>query len=409
MKVSKTLLSMSTVMTTAFAQTAVTGVSIPPELAYLLPEPYTGKLSANFIDTKTPNNSINAILSAARNATFYAYDQEFYSIVGPSPTMRFISVPPNHAHEAGCWVFDKNQVWFTSFPGTPGPQYSILNLNNYTITIPNTTLENQTPNLAGGNYYNGSVHFAAVGSIPNSIATAIYAVDATTGATSIVLNSYFGVPLNSIDDLSWVTPNTHPDTTLCTEPNLFFSTLDLGANNETEYSTAVLPNAVYRYTPSTHSLQAAISRGDVLVPNGVRADPTGRYLYITDVSATALAGAGAKSSGSVAVYRFDLDSDCNPVNKRLFAAPRSGIADGIQIDDFGQVWTAEYNGIVVRNERGKELGVFNAEVLVDTASYPISMFSLAGDKLVVEAGDKLVVVQLAVNVTTPAGSPSVRT
>ena len=44
---------------------------------------------------------------------------------------------------------------------------------------------------------------------------------------------------------------------------------------------------------------------------------------------------------------------------------------------------------VVRKERSKEWGVFNAEVLVNTASYLINMFSLAGDKLVIENGDKL--------------------
>ena len=121
MKLSKTLLSMSTVMTAAFAQTAVTGVFIPLEFANLLPEPYTGKLSTNFIDTKTPNNSVNVILSAARNATFYEYDQEFYSIVGPSPTMRFISVPPNHAHEAGAGSSTRTKSGSHRSPGPPGP------------------------------------------------------------------------------------------------------------------------------------------------------------------------------------------------------------------------------------------------------------------------------------------------
>jgi gluconolactonase len=393
-------------MTVAFAQTPVTGVFIPPELTYLLPAPYTGNISANFIDTKTSNDSINALLASARNTTFYAYDQEFYSIVGPSPSMRIIPVPHNHAHEAGVWAFDKNQVWFTSFPGTPAPEYSILDLNTYTITIPNTTLAAQSPNLAGGNYYNGSVYFAALGSKAASTPPSIFAVSATTGATSVVLNSYFGIPLNNIDDLSWVTPSP---TSSCTEAHLFFSSLDLSENSEDAFSTAVLPNAVFRYTPSTHSLQAVISRGDVLVPNGVRADPNGKSLYITDVALSSVVGVGGSSSGSVAIYRFDLDSDCNPVNKRLFAMPRSGIADGIQIDDLGRVWTAEGNGVVVRDGKGRELGVFNAEVLVDTASYPISMFSLAGDKLVVEAGDRLVVVQLKGNVTTPAGSRSAST
>ena len=91
------------------------------------------------------------------------------------------------------------------------------------------------------------------------------------------------------------------------------------------------------------------------------------------------------------------------MNKQLFAIPRSGIADGIHIDNYGRVWTAEFKGVVVRNSRGKELVVFNVEQLVDAASYPISNLALAGDKLVILGGDRLYVVQLGQNITTPAG------
>ncbi len=81
--------------------------------------------------------------------------------------------------------------------------------------------------------------------------------------------------------------------------------------------------------------------------------------------------------------------------------PRSGNADGIHVDDYGRVWTAERDGIVVRGPRGKELGVFNAEVLVDE-KVPIANFALAGDKLVILAIDRIWVVGLGQNVTEKA-------
>ena len=67
--------------------------------------------------------------------------------------------------------------------------------------------------------------------------------------------------------------------------------------------------------------------------------------------------------------------DCKLINKQLFALPRSGIADSIPVDNYGRVWAAECNGIVIRNARRKELCVFDVETLIDAASYPISNFA----------------------------------
>lgn len=129
---------------------------------------------------------------------------------------------------------------------------------------------------------------------------------------------------------------------------------------------------------------------------------SGRFLFVTDTAATSYFGPGANSSGSAAIFRFELDADCNPGNKQLFALTRSGIPDGIHVDDFGRVWTAESNGIVVRNSRGRELGVFNAAYFLNEETTPIANFALAGDKLVVLAVNRIFVVQLGQNVTTPA-------
>jgi gluconolactonase len=389
----------------ASAQKLIHGVTIPAELTYLLPQSYTGNINKNFIDTKTSNASINAIFAAAQNATFYAYNKEFLSIIGSSPTIQTI---PNttflYTNEAGVWVSTYNQVWFTGSGDDPKPYY-ILHLDNYTITPPNPHVTQPPPVLVGGDYHDGLVYFTGFGLKSTSLAPAIYSIDPSTGTSTTILDTYFGVPLNNIDDLTWVTANTSIGSTSCThagEDNLFFTILDVNARSETQFTDAVLPNAVFRFTPSTKSIQAVISRADILAPNGIHIDPTGRYLYVTDVAATALSGPGSNSSGSPAIYRYDLDVDCNPVNKRLFAIPRSGYADGIKVDRYGRVWTAEFNGVVVRNARGRELGVFNAEQLIDAVSFPISNFGLAGDKLVILAGDQVSVIQLGQNVTTPA-------
>ena len=378
------------------------GVMIPPEYAYLLPQTYQGNISQFFVDTKTTNKSVDALLAAARNATWYAYDEEFLQILGPSPKIRLVdprSASSVYAHEAGAWDYGHNEVWFTSDSASPPGVFSILNLDNYTVRTPKSPLQDgRVP--TGGTYYDGLVYFTVLGNMSISEPPAVVSIDPVTLELTTILNTYYGVHLNSVDDLTWVRPN------VCNTSNLFFSSLDLSPEGGVGLSTAVLPNAVFRFTPSTKSLQAVISRGDVLAPNGINVDAEGKYLYVTDSALTSLTGPGSDRGGSTAIFRFELDFNCNPTNKQMFAMPRSGIADGMHIDNFGRVWTAEFNGIVVRNSQGKELGVFNAESLVKPFSYknPISNFALAGDKLVILAIDRIYVVQLAQNVTTPARS-----
>ncbi|KAH8651181.1 hypothetical protein BX600DRAFT_516770 [Xylariales sp. PMI_506] len=397
--------------------TDITGISVPPGLSYLLPQGYSGDIDANFIDTNTSDASINTLFASARNASFYAYDDEFYSIVGSATTTMQTIYASNttfaYAHEAGVWLPDLHQLYFTG--SGYNALYCVLDLDtlsvtqvtesqNSTLTIPST--------FTGGDYFNSTVYLANFGLKYLSVEPAIYVIDPVSGDQSLVLNSYYGVPFNPIDDISWVR-GTGADATSCIEDSLFFTTLDVSPNGETQYSEAVLPNAIFRYTPSRQSVQAVISRADILAPNGIYVDSSGsgrgngsnsgglNHLYVTDVSMLSLSGPGSNSSGSPAIYKFDLDADCNPVNKRLFALPRSGFADGIKVDAYGRVWTAEFEGIVVRDPRGKELGVFNAEQLVDTDSFPISQFGLAGDKLVVLAGDRIEIIQLAQHVTGP--------
>ena len=90
-------------------------------------------------------------------------------------------------------------------------------------------------------------------------------------------------------------------------------------------------------------------------------------------------GSGTNSSGSNAIYRHDLEQYCNPVNKRFFAIVRI-YADGLHVNDDGRVCSGEYEGIVVRNSRGKVLGVLKTETFRQF-EHPVGEFDLAGNKL----------------------------
>lgn len=396
------LLALFASSTPALGENA-TGVLIPSEYTYLLPTPFEGpqalygNFSTNYINTVTYNASINALFESAQRATYYALDKDFYDILGgESPEIQLVQMrSTDFAYEAGAWDYDMNQVWFVSEPTSPPTYVSILDINTNTITSPDIPdLNNVNPN--GGYYFQRKMYFTIAGnqSVPNG-APGIYAVDTTTYAVTPILNSWFGEMLESVDDLTWVKCGTAP-----TQPNLFFSTLSLEPFGIYGFAGTSLPDAVYRFSPRTKSLQGVISRADVVAPNGVRSDATGKYLFVTGQAApfNSSGGPGINFISSV-IYRFTLDDECFPVNKRLVGTIRS-YADGLHVDDYGRVWTGEYDGIVVRSPTGKVLGVFNAEALQDRKGKPLANFAIAGDKLVILAVDRLYVLQLGQNVTS---------
>lgn len=368
-------------------------ISIDPESTYLILPNYYGNISQSFIDTQTNNANLSVLLTSAKASAFISYDPEFLKLLGPNPTATLIAQRNySFANEAGIWVPDRNEVWFTSSSVDDTTTISVLNLNTSKIHTPSTSIPMINPN--GGTYFNHLVYFAGDGNA--TISPAIYAIDPATGYTEVIINSYFGVPFNGPNDLTWV---NHYGT-----PYLFFTDDPLSSLYDGGPS-AVLPDAVWRFSPTTKSLIPVISRADILVPNGINVDAAMNTLYITDTTPITTADSGGYNSGSNAIYKFDLDSDMFPINKRLVGISRTGIPDGIHIDDRSRIWTAEGEGIVVRNNVGKVLGLFNAELfLEDPVGEPgieIANFALAGDVLVVEGSGKLWTVKLAEVVVSP--------
>lgn len=141
-----------------------------------------------------------------------------------------------------------------------------------------------------------------------------------------------------------------------------------------------------------------------------------KTLYVTDSTAT-FAGAGPNSPASGPsntfwlgpyVWAYDLNDDMMPVNRRLFAQVRQGIADGMHVDDAGNVWTGEYEGAVVRNPAGKTIGVFNSQYFLADKDAGTALgfanFALANDTLVFLAGTRLWTVKLAKTVVAEDSS-----
>ena len=386
------LVAVTLLQQSAFASNG--SVSIPPELTYLLPPQYKGALQQGFVDTHTTDASSDELLANARNTPFIAYDHEFLDIIGPTPTMRLVAERPSaFAGEAGVWVPERREVWFTSNTNGDNQSLQIVDLDTWEIRVPKTSLPILNPN--GGCYANGTVYITSGGTLVD--APCVFAINPSTGDTSIIVNTFFGLAFNGPNDVTW--------TTRANKAYMFFTddpiSVRYGPGGE---SAPQLPDAVWRFDPVGHSLVPVISRGDVLIPNGIRVNADQTKLYVTDSSATnafpALAG-GASGIGSPAIYVFDLDENMFPVNKKMFGISRTGLADGIHVDDRGRVWTAEYEGVVVRSPSGKVLGVFNSFAYSVNATTHVANFALAGNQLVILDVQRIWRVELAQTVISP--------
>ena len=191
------------------------------------------------------------------------------------------------------------------------------------------------PTRNGGYYYKGKVYIATY---PNnqSYSGGVISVDVKTLKVETILNSYFGLRYNGVDDIVWASGGG------CSY--MFFTDLDFAYLGYDNLPPLQVPANVYRWDPQNYVVLPVIGRSDIN-PNGVRVSPDMRTLYVTDSTAT-FAGPGPYSPGSGPsdtfwlgpyIYAYDLNSHMMPVNKRVFGMARQGIADGMHVDDAGRV------------------------------------------------------------------------
>jgi len=93
------------------------------------------------------------------------------------------------AFEAGIWVPEPNEVWFTNSIVFGSTTVHVLELSNNNVRIPELSGPIVNPN--GDYHWNGLVYFTTVrdDTAPSSVVT----VKPATGEVKTVVNSYFGL------------------------------------------------------------------------------------------------------------------------------------------------------------------------------------------------------------------------
>jgi gluconolactonase len=369
-------------------------IRLPDEWLYLLPQPFNSSIEYNWLNsTTTGNTTINAALAAARESRFVSYSDEFSAIVGSNPGIKTIPCPasaPYCAYEGGTWIPDTDEVWFNY----DGFYYS------YTQAITSFDLRNNTSHQLSTNppirypygtyLYNDLVYMTEF-NVTTDPAT-IITVDPKTLQVTPILNSYLGIPLAPCDDLVVTRVNN--------KDYIFLTTFPI-ADIITQFPRQRFDTAVWRFDLQEKVLTPVISANEILAPNGIQVSPDGRTLYVTNTATTNFESQASNSTIQNSIMEYDLNDQGKPVNGRLFALVRTGIANGLHIDNQGRVWTCEDDGINVRSPGGRLLGVFNYYPFKPTSMPRIGNFALAGNRLVIGAVGYALVYELNETLVTP--------
>ena len=189
------------------------------------------------------------------------------------------------------------------------------------------------------------------------------------GEKVIVATSYKGKPLNSPNDLTIKSD----DSIWFTDPP--FGIQGYGLQKAKEEQPV---RGIYRYSNGDLKLVS----GEITLPNGIAFSPDESLLYVADTV-------------DGWVYRFDVKGE-NITNKTRFAIVKSPsnseiMADGIAVDQQGNVYVAGPGGVGVFNKEGKQLDY----IAVDAGH--ISNVAIGGknkDQLMVTAYNKVLLFKL---------------
>ena len=313
-------------------------------------------------------NSEKKDLLHSRNASFLSYSTEFSSIIAFNSELNLIEQRPisiPFAHEGGTYIPETNEVWFTA------NQLPIQNTNISSINLLTNRVELLdihppiiTPN--GLSYFEGYVYVCSQGT--KTIPAAIHTVNPTTRSSKIIVNSWFGYRLNSPNDVTFSNKILGKKFIWFTDPQIAF---EQGFANIPQY-----PATVFRYDMSTSELRPVIS--DVITPNGIAFNQNETRLYVSDTTS---------EKNINIVYVYDINGDGLPINRRIFSVSSFGSPDGIKVDKEDRVWTAEGDGINVRDHHGTLLGVILSHNLCDSGV--IRNFALMKNTVIILAEESL--------------------
>jgi gluconolactonase len=198
---------------------------------------------------------------------------------------------------------------------------------------------------------------------------------------TVLLDNYFGRQFNSLNDIK-----VHPS------GNLFFTDVTYGFLNHFR-PAPLMPNQVYRFNPDTGAVKVVATDFDKC--NGIAFTKDGKTAYIADTGATA-GFLGNNQTEPATIYAFDVDPRTQAfTNRRVFAYADTGVPDGVQVDQNGNVYAGCGDGVNVWNDEGTLIGKF----FIGTTS---ANMIFAGDgRLVIMAETKIFVAKIAAKEVPP--------
>ena len=218
----------------------------------------------------------------SKSAPFVAHHPAFLDSLTDRPSVRVLaSGPAGFAHEAGVYVSQDDEVWFTSNLTESGGK-DAAGFDECSVQISKVRLSDglvtpvDVPAVRSGNgacAHSGGIIFCDQGS--GTAPSQLVLVDPSQpDRAKTILNNYYGRQFNSLNDVITL-PNPNGQTTI------WFTDPPYGSEQGFR-PTPALPPHVYCFNPTSGEVRVVANGFDH--PNGICFSPDGKTCYVTDTS-----------------------------------------------------------------------------------------------------------------------------
>ncbi|KAK8104688.1 uncharacterized protein PG998_011721 [Apiospora kogelbergensis] len=306
------------------------------------------------------DDSVKKTLDAMANASFIAFEPEFYQVLGISDYSQEKEVEPIFEFPrallgltvlfmmAACM---RQSVTASLLPSCTLPRRGFS--MQFLPWVWRTSLNGSTPvtekvypnpplTIANGaHYFNGSVYWAQEGNYTTP--GGIVRMNPITLQTEVVLNNFMGHRFNS--------PN---DVVITKSGVAYFTDGYYGFANFNDTIKPELANGVYRWDMAAGRVRMVAGAGTGLFinPNGVALDATDDILYVTARGFTS-----ADADGNRNIYKFSRSDEQGMLSPpQLLTYADAGFPDGVKVDANGRIYGGVAGAVDVWSKDGTLLG-----------------------------------------------------
>lgn len=164
------------------------------------------------------------------------------------------------------------------------------------------------------------------------------------GKTEVLIDRWNGKRFNSPNDVVVKSDGT----IWFSDPSYGICRPGEGHAGDMEYGD----HFVFRYDPATSSVTPVVT--DIEMPNGLAFSPDESLLYSSDNSFD-LPNKQPNPSGTHAIRVYNVREGRLCKGGRHFVTVKDGIADGIRVDELGNVWSSEFDGLHIYSPQADQI------------------------------------------------------